>query len=194
MKNLVFLSLLLLFSCDSKSQEVSKNSSKSIPSEKIVQIKNFVKDTKYNQDLAIFINFRIPSNKFRFFIYDLKNDKILEKAIVAHGSGSVVKGSNDLVFSNVKNSYQSSLGKYQIGSSYVGTFGKSYRLIGLDKTNSNAVKRAIVIHPYYCISDVETQNLACLSLGCPMLSPNFFKVAEKYIDGSKKPIILYAFY
>ena len=194
MKNLVFLSLLLLFSCDSKSQEVSKNSRKSIPSEKIVEIKNFVKDTKYNQDLVIFINFRIPSNKFRFFIYDLKNDKILEKAIVAHGSGSVVKGSNDLVFSNVENSYQSSLGKYQIGSSYVGTFGKSYRLIGLDKTNSNAAKRAIVIHPYYCISDVETQNLACLSLGCQMLSPNFFKVAEKYIDGSKKPIILYAFY
>lgn len=194
MKNLVFLSLLLLFSCDSKSQEVSKNSRKSIPSEKIVQIKNFVKDTKYNQDLVIFINFRIPSNKFRFFIYDLKNDKILEKAIVAHGSGSVVKGSNDLVFSNVENSYQSSLGKYQIGSSYVGAFGKSYRLIGLDKTNSNASKRAIIIHPYYCISDVETQNLACLSLGCPMLSPNFFKVAEKYIDGSKKPIILYAFY
>ena len=190
MKNLVFLSLLLLFSCDSKSQEVSKNSRKSIPSEKIVQIKNFVKDTKYNQDLVIFINFRIPSNKFRFFIYDLKNDKILEKAIVAHGSGSVVKGSNDLVFSNVENSYQSSLGKYQIGSSYVGAFGKSYRLIGLDKTNSNASKRAIIIHPYYCISDVETQNLACLSLGCPMLSPNFFKVAEKYIDGSKKPMVL----
>ena len=194
MKNLVFLSLLLLFSCDSKSQEVSINSTTLIPIEKVSKIKNFVKDTKYNQDLVIFINFRIPSNKFRFFIYDLKNDKILEKAIVAHGSGSVVKGSNDLVFSNVENSYQSSLGKYQIGSSYVGAFGKSYRLIGLDKTNSNASKRAIIIHPYYCISDVETQNLACLSLGCPMLSPNFFKVAEKYIDASKKPIILYAFY
>ena len=194
MKNLVFLSLLLLFSCDSKSQEVSINSTTLIPIEKVSKIKNFVKDTKYNQDLVIFINFRIPSNKFRFFIYDLKNDKILEKAIVAHGSGSVVKGSNDLVFSNVENSYQSSLGKYQIGSSYVGAFGKSYRLIGLDKTNSNASKRAIIIHPYYCISDVETQNLACLSLGCPMLSPNFFKVAEKYIDGSKKPMVLYAFY
>lgn len=194
MKNLVFLFLLVLLSCDSKSQEVSKSSKKSIPSEEIVQIKNFVKNTTYNQDLAIFINFRIPSSKFRFFIYDLKNDKILEKAIVAHGSGSVVKGTNDLIFSNVENSYQSSLGKYQIGNSYIGNFGKSYRLIGLDKTNSNAAKRAIVIHPYYCISDVETKNLACLSLGCPMLSPNFFKVAEKYIDASKKPIILYAFY
>ena len=99
-----------------------------------------------------------------------------------------------MVFSNTENSYQSSLGKYEIGSSYTGKFGKAYRLKGLDKTNSNALKRAIVLHSYYCISDVETKELACLGLGCPMLSPNFFKVAEKYIDGSKKPIILYAFY
>lgn len=194
MKNICFLFLFLMFSCDSKSQETVKQSSSLLPANKIEQVKNFIKDKKYNQELAIFINFRIASNKFRFFIYDLKNNKILEKAIVAHGSGSVVEGSNDLVFSNTENSYQSSLGKYEIGSSYTGKFGKAYRLKGLDKTNSNALKRAIVLHPYYCISDVETKELACLGLGCPMLSPNFFKVAEKYIDGSKKPIILYAFY
>ena len=194
MKNICFLFLFLIFSCDSKSQETVKQSSSLLPANKIEQVKNFIKDKKYNQELAIFINFRIPSNKFRFFIYDLKNNKILEKAIVAHGSGSVVEGSNDLVFSNTENSYQSSLGKYEIGSSYTGKFGKAYRLKGLDKTNSNALKRAIVLHSYYCISDVETKELACLGLGCPMLSPNFFKVAEKYIDASKKPIILYAFY
>ena len=194
MKNICFLFLFLIFSCDSKSQETVKQSSSLLPANKIEQVKNFIKDKKYNQELAIFINFRIPSNKFRFFIYDLKNNKILEKAIVAHGSGSVVEGSNDLVFSNTENSYQSSLGKYEIGSSYIGKFGKAYQLKGLDKTNSNALKRAIVLHSYYCISDVETKELACLGLGCPMLSPNFFKVAEKYIDGSKKAIILYAFY
>ena len=194
MKNICFLFLFLMFSCDSKSQETVKQSSSLLPANKIEQVKNFIKDKKYNQELAIFINFRIASNKFRFFIYDLKNNKILEKAIVAHGSGSVVEGSNDLVFSNTENSYQSSLGKYEIGSSYIGKFGKAYQLKGLDKTNSNALKRAIVLHSYYCISDVETKELACLGLGCPMLSPNFFKVAEKYIDGSKKPIILYAFY
>lgn len=192
MKNIFFFLLFLMFSCDSKSQENVKQSS--IPFDRIEHVKDFIKNKKYNQELAIFINFRIPSNKFRFFIYDLKNNKILEKAIVAHGSGSVVSGTNDLVFSNTENSYQSSLGKYEIGSSYIGKFGKAYRLKGLDKTNSNALKRAIVLHSYYCISDVETKELACLGLGCPMLSPNFFKVAEKYIDGSKKPIILYAFY
>lgn len=191
MKNFFFIILFLMFSCDSKSQDTVKQS---ISVDKIEHVKNFIKGKNYNQELAIFINFRIPSNKFRFFIYDLKNNKILEKAIVAHGSGSVVKGTNELTFSNTENSYQSSLGKYEIGSSYIGKFGKAYRLKGLDKTNSNALKRAIVLHPYYCISDVETKELACLGLGCPMLSPNFFKVAEKYIDASKKPIILYAFY
>lgn len=183
-----------MFSCDSKSQETVKNSIPLISKNRIEHIKSFVEGKKYNQDLAIFINFKIPSNQFRFFIYDIKNNKILEKAIVSHGSGSIVEGSNELKFSNIEGSYRSSLGKYEIGSSYIGKFGKAYRLIGLDKTNSNALKRAIVLHSYYCISDKETLEPACLSLGCPMLSSNFFKVASKYIDASKNPMILYAFY
>ena len=194
MRVFILLAFFMFLSCDTKSQEYVINSKTNLPKDKIETVKKYIKGKHYNQNLAIFINFRIPSNKFRFFIYDLKNGKVLEKAIVSHGSGSVLKGTNDLVFSNIENSYQSSLGKYKIGSFYNGKFGKSYRLIGLDKTNSNAVKRAIVIHPYYCISDIETKELACLSLGCPMLSPKFFKVAERYLDNSNKPIILYAFY
>ena len=193
MKNILFLFLFILFSCETKSQQNSK-ANNDLPNYRISQVKNYIKGKNYNQDLAIFINFRIPSNRFRFFIYDLKNNKILEKAIVSHGSGSVIKGSKELKFSNIENSYQSSLGKYVIMNSYVGTFGKSYRLKGLDKTNSNALKRAIVLHSYHCIPDTETQNPACLSLGCPMLSPQFFKITANYIDRSEKKILLYAFY
>ena len=159
-----------------------------------MELKNFLQGKNYNQDFAIFIDFKIPSNKFRFFIYDLKKEKILEKAIVSHGSGSVIKNSNNLKFSNIENSYESSLGKYAIGNSYVGTFGKSYRLKGLDKTNSNALKRAIVVHSYPCIQDEESSQPACLSLGCPMISANFLKTVGKYIDHSEKPVILYAYY
>ncbi len=162
--------------------------------EKVDQIKTFVKNKNYSQRLAFFIDFRIPSNYYRFFIVDLEQNKILEKAIVSHGSGSEVKNSDELVFSNTPDSYQSSLGKYKIAESYVGSFGKSYRLVGLDKSNSKAMQRAIVLHPYDCIGDKESAEPACLSLGCPMLSPKFFKVAAKYIDASQKPIILYAFY
>lgn len=192
MKSILILFCLLLFSCESKSQE--RLSAATISTEKIQEVKNFIAGKKYNQDQAIFIDFKIPSSKFRFFIYDLKNNKILEKAIVSHGSGSVIKNSDDLQFSNIEGSYRSSLGKYEIANSYVGTFGKSYRLKGLDKTNSNAMQRAIVLHSLGCVSDTESDDLACLSLGCPMLSKKFFTVAAKYIDSSNKPIILYAYY
>jgi hypothetical protein len=54
--------------------------------------------------------------------------------------------------------------------------------------------RAIVLHSLGCVSDTESEKPVCLSLGYPMLSKNFFNVAAKYIDSSKKPIILYPFY
>ncbi len=195
MKKLVYLLFSMLISCSGKSQEIKKESTSfEIRKDKISELKTFLKDKNYNQDLAMFIDFKIPSRKFRFFVYDLKNEKILTKGIVSHGSGSQKLNSKNLVFSNVEGSYQSSLGKYEIANSYVGTFGKSYRLKGLDKTNNNAMTRAIVLHSLDCVPDKESNNPACLSLGCPMLSPNFFTTVAKYIDTSKKPIILYAFY
>jgi hypothetical protein len=191
MKQLFFI-FLFVISCSRV--ESQANNTVDVPQSKISEIKNFVKGKNYNQDLAVFINFKIHSGKYRYFVYDLKNDKILQKAIVSHGSGSVIPNSDTLRFSNVEGSYQSSLGKYEIKQSYVGKFGKSYKLNGLDDTNNNALQRAIVLHSYGCVSDKESKNPACLSLGCPMLSTNAFHQTAKYIDQSKQPIILYAFY
>jgi len=128
------LSLLFLISC-SKFEFQDSDSSAVLPVSRISEIKKFIKGKDYNQDLAIFINFKIHSGKYRYFVYDLKNNKILQKAIVAHGDGSVVKNSSALKFSNIDGSHQSSLGKYEIRESYSGKFGKAYRLDGLDDTN-----------------------------------------------------------
>ncbi|SEW18862.1 L,D-transpeptidase catalytic domain [Chryseobacterium wanjuense] len=192
MKYFIFL-FLFIISC-SKIESQSGNLVDYLPKSKILEIKDYIKGKNYNQDLAVFINFKVHSGKYRYFVYDLKNDKILQKAVVAHGSGSVVKNSQNLQFSNIDGSFQSSLGKYEIKESYSGKFGKSYRLNGLDPTNSNAMSRAIVLHSYGCIPDKESTDPACLSLGCPMLSQNAFNQTAKYIDQSKQSIILYAFY
>ncbi len=191
MKPFLFL-LLFLISC-SKADSQQLNTL-GLPKAKVSEIKDYIKEKEYNQELAVFINFKIPSGKYRYFIYDLKNDKIIHKAIVSHGSGSVIPKSEALQFSNVEGSYQSSLGKYSIGESYIGQFGKAYRLKGLDPTNSNAMQRAIVLHSFGCVPDTESENPACLSLGCPMLSVNALKKSAQYIDQSRLPIILYAFY
>ncbi|TZF93567.1 hypothetical protein FW781_17895 [Chryseobacterium panacisoli] len=191
MKHFIFLFIILISCSKAESQQLN---SLNVPQTRISEIKNYIKGKEYNQELAVFINFKIPSGKYRYFIYNLKNNTIVQQAVVSHGSGSVIPQSDALKFSNVEGSYQSSLGKYAIGESYVGKFGKAYRLKGLDSTNSNAMQRAIVLHSYGCIPDVESQTPACLSLGCPMLSVNALKETAIYIDQSTKPVILYAFY
>lgn len=192
MKHFIFL-FFFLISC-SKFESQANTAIDYLPKSKIQEVKNYIKGKDYNQNLAVFINFKIYSGKYRYFVYDLRNDKTLQKAIVAHGDGSVVKNSNALQFSNTDGSHQSSLGKYEIRESYTGKFGKAYRLDGLDETNSNARSRAIVLHSYYCIPDNESSHPACLSFGCPMLSKNAFDETARYVDSSKQPILLYAFY
>ncbi len=74
-------------------------------------------------------------------------------------------------FSNVPGCGCSSLEKYKIGEKYRGQYGKSYKLYGLENTNSNAYKRAIVLHGFSCAPDEEIYpGVVCNSLGCAMVS------------------------
>ncbi|MEO7976149.1 murein L,D-transpeptidase catalytic domain-containing protein [Flavobacterium sp.] len=161
----------------------------------VTEIRKFLgKFPKYNSDFAFFLDMKIGSGKNRFFIYDLKDSKLLDKGLVGHGSGSGTGITGKLKFSNVKDSNPSSLGKYAIGGSYSGRFGKAYKLYGLDKTNSNAFDRNIVLHKYADVPFEEQENPICNSLGCPMVNEKFFGVMEKLIDNSKKKIILVMYY
>jgi hypothetical protein len=149
---------------------------------------------KYNKEIAFFIDMEIQSGKNRFFIYDLKNNKIIDEGLVAHGSGSETGIPGKLKFSNVANSLSSSLGKYSIGNHYNGQFGKSYKLHGLDKTNSNAFARSIVLHKFWAVPYEEQEKYICNSYGCPMVNEKYFERIEKIIDDSKTNIILSIYY
>ncbi|MBF7093370.1 murein L,D-transpeptidase catalytic domain family protein [Flavobacterium sp. ALJ2] len=170
-------------------------SSKEKLKNQIIEIKSFVNaSSKYNTEVGFFIDMRIASGKNRFFIYDLKNNKLLDKGLVGHGSGSETGIPGKLKFSNIENSYRTSLGKYAIGNSYNGTFGKAYKLYGLDKSNSNAFNRNIVLHKYSDVPFEEQESPICNSQGCPMVNEKFYGVLEKIIDNSKKKIILVIYY
>jgi len=159
------------------------------------EVKEMVKtNSKYNTKIAFFIDMKIKSGKKRFFVYDLVDDKILAEGMVAHGSGSETSIPGNLKFSNEPNSKSTSLGKYSIGSSYLGKFGKAYRLHGLEETNSNAFKRNIVLHQYSAVPLEDQLYYISNSQGCPMVSEVFFKQIEKIIDDSKSNIILDIYY
>lgn len=91
-------------------------------------------------------DFSRHSREARFHIVDLGSGKT-ESFLVAHGLGSDPGHTGWLQrFSNVDGSSATSRGTYVTADLYIGSHGRSQRLIGLDPSNSNALSRAIVIH------------------------------------------------
>lgn len=158
-------------------------------------IKDFLKNNSdYNSEIVFLVDMKIRSGKNRFFIYDLNKSEVTDQGLVAHGCGSETGIENQLKFSNINNSLATSLGKYSIGESYQGQFGKAYKLYGLDKSNSNAFLRNIVLHKYSKMPYEEQESPVCNSYGCPMVNETYFKRIEKILDNSKKKILLEIYY
>ncbi|MEG0849168.1 murein L,D-transpeptidase catalytic domain-containing protein [Flavobacterium plurextorum] len=162
---------------------------------RIGDIRNMITiDKKYNTKIAFLIDMKVPSGKNRFFVYDLENNKVLDQGLVAHGSGSETGIKGLLRFSNTPNSNCTALGRYVVEKCYKGIFGKAYRLNGLEESNNNALKRAIVLHYYSAVPYDEQDYYISNSHGCPMVNEQFFKRIEKIIDSSKSNIILDIYY
>lgn len=163
--------------------------------ERVRIIKEFiVTNQKYNTEFAFFIDMRVMSGKNRFIVYDLQNNKIVDQGLVSHGIGSDNRIAGELQFSNINSSFCTSLGKYYIGSNYIGKYGKSYKLYGLDQTNNNALSRNIVLHKFQNVPYEEQDIPICQSLGCPMVNEIYYSRIEKLIDNSKKNIIMDIYY
>jgi len=144
-------------------------------------------------EYCFLVDMSLPSGKNRFFIYDLNKRSIIYSGLVAHGSCNEEFLSKPR-FSNKAKTGCSSLGKYKVGEFYRGNYGKSYRLHGLDDCNSNAFKRAVVIHGFDCVPDREIYpRVLCNSLGCVMVSYNFFNKISAIIKKTDKPIVLWVY-
>ncbi|MBF4467346.1 murein L,D-transpeptidase catalytic domain-containing protein [Flavobacterium sp. LC2016-12] len=195
---IVFLMILFVFigyEIFYKDNKYYSSATATIELKHINEVKRLIESNKkYNKRIAFFIDMKIPSCKNRFFVYDLKTNKIIDKGLVAHGSGSETGIKGKLKFSNVPNSLSTSLGKYYIGNFYYGKFGKAYKLYGLDKTNSNAFHRDIVFHYYFDVPYQEQKGYICNSFGCPMVNKKYFERTAKIIDGSQSNIVMSIYY
>lgn len=131
------------------------------------------------------IDMRISANEERFFIINMDTQTIEHKSVVAHGKNS--GGAYAKRFSNRVNSHQSSIGFYKTAETYFGKHGFSMRLDGLEHSNSNARKRAIVIHQADYVEDDFVRQYGRLgrSFGCPSLPEKDYSIIiEKIKEGS----------
>jgi hypothetical protein len=155
------------------------------------ELKHLAKGEGYNRRYCFLIDFKIPSGKNRFFVYDMEKDSVLVSGLVTHGSGSDVAG-KAVIFSNEAGSNASSLGIYAVGDSYQGRFGLAYKLHGLNATNSRAFERFVVLHAHSCVPSAEVApETICVSLGCPTVAPDFLERLRNYLNEGKLLMRIY---
>ncbi|RBA29527.1 murein L,D-transpeptidase catalytic domain family protein [Flavobacterium tibetense] len=153
------------------------------------QLKN---QGKIENDILTIVDFSLPSTEERMWVIDMKTKTILLQSLVAHGRNS---GDNVATsFSNVSESFQSSLGFYTTGEVYQGKHGFSLRLDGLEKgINDNARNRAVVIHgaDYVSKSFIKQHGRLGRSQGCPAVP---YEVHETLINTIKNKSCLFIYH
>lgn len=149
-----------------------------------------------NTRYAFFTDYGIPSGKPRFFVWDFKKDRVIYKTHAMHGPG---QGSTDEkpVFSNRMGSNCSSLGKFEVTREHGATLKRAMRLKGLERCNSNAYDRCLMIHGAYWV-DMHTRHryiplndVACL--GCVTLTTSGSARVRKIVMSEDDPILLWNF-
>jgi hypothetical protein len=145
----------------------------------------------WRRDVAGIADFSAHSALPRFHFANLENGTV-QSFRVAHGTGSDAEHDGWLkTFSNVPGSNATSRGAYITWEWYVGRYGTSVRLGGLDPDNSNTLERLIVMHAaeYARPEHVERWGRLGRSNGCFALSPDDFLVALAQLSGGR---LLYA--
>lgn len=143
------------------------------------------------KNVLTIIDFTQPSNEKRCYVLDLDNERLLYRTYVAHGRNTGLTYARE--FSNIPNSYQSSLGFFRTAETYRGKHGYSLRLDGLEsQINDLARERAIVIHAadYAKKRFLQAHGRLGRSLGCPALPP---AVSSNIIDRIKNGSCLFVY-
>lgn len=169
--------------------------------EKATSLKRYASHNGYDTKYCFLVDYSIPSGTPRFFIWNFATSKIEYSDYCMHGLG---KGStvSTPVFSNEIGSKCSSLGRFAIRKNRYGKklgVNRSRLMIGLDKTNSNAQSRGILIHDSHFLDGQIFLPRRYIPLNggscswCVTITMEGFKKVKKVIASSSKEILLWAY-
>ncbi len=145
----------------------------------------------HNNILTV-IDYSLPSNEKRLWVFDLKENKLLFHTYVSHGIKSGTLFTN--YFSNKQNSKASSIGVYRTDQAYYGREGLSLRLTGLEVSfNDNAANRSIVMHGGWYMSEdfIKKYGRPGRSWGCPAVPKALFQPIINTIKGNSLFVVYY---
>lgn len=145
----------------------------------------------WKKDIVGIADFGLRSTEPRFHFVNLERQEV-RSYLVAHGTGSDPEHDGWLKdYSNVEGSNATSKGAYVTWEWYKGQYGTSVRLGGLDATNSNALRRYIVMHraAYAEPEHIARWGRLGRSNGCFAMGEEQFRIALLNLSGGR---LLYA--
>lgn len=144
-------------------------------SSKIVQAAHYCATQGLCRQVALLLDFSRSSQLPRLRVVDLCREEVVWECLAATGRGRTLCERLCPRMSDRPESWLTPEGRSRVGERYVGEFGTAYRLDGLDATNANMRRRAIVLHSSEQVPDCAWAwlPLRC-SRGCVVLSPQAF--------------------
>ena len=195
MKNIIFVFFLSFICCNNASttptpvKDYASNNAEAL---------QYCKENGFNEEYYFLVDLSVHPGKNRFFVYDFKQSKIVDKNVVTHGSCDQFEENPDkwekAKFSNKSDSHCSMKGKYKIGKRDYSSWGikVKYWLHGLEKSNANAVNRVVVLHSWSAVSNEEIYpQVSPLSWGCPAVSDDFMRKIDAKLKTTSKPVLLW---
>lgn len=140
-----------------------------------------------HHDIVGVADFALASSEPRMHLVDILGGTV-RSHLVAHGRGSDPEHDGWLKsFSNIVGSEATSRGAYVTMADYMGKYGASIRLVGVDHDNSNALDRAIVMHPaWYAAPDMVAKwGKLGRSEGCFAIDPAQFGNVLRVLAGGR---------
>lgn len=144
------------------------------------------------RELLTVIDYSLPSDQKRLFVFNVATGKLLYRELVAHGKNS--GGNLTRYFSNSHGSLATSMGLFVTAGTYVGGNGYSLRLRGLEQgVNDSAWDRLIVLHgaSYVNMAIIRTMGRLGRSWGCPAVRK---EIARPLIDTIKGGSPVFSYY
>jgi hypothetical protein len=144
-----------------------------------------------NTDFAVLVDYSQISTEKRLHLLNLRNAEV-ESFHVSHGIRTGILEAR--AFSNIPDSWKSSLGFFYANGSYVsGKNGLSLYLYGIDRSNSNAKDRTIVLHgaPYVSEDFILRYGRLGWSEGCFAVS---HQVVHQLVQILKRGSVLLSYH
>lgn len=144
-----------------------------------------------NKNILSIVDFTISSAEPRLYVFNTQSGEVLMGLHVSHGKNSGT-GAYATSFSNTNSSLKSSIGVFVTLGTYYGQHGYSLRINGLEASNNNVLRRAVVVHgaSYVTPEYIARMHRSGNSWGCFAVNPEKLKLLINYIkDGS----VLYAY-